>query len=155
MVKVMKIMVTSFKRSHAGTAALVPLTLQQATADPHLCQRLLDTYGQVWVSLLWGHFSFLLSPGVHKFLFVPSKSLFPQSYVSSGGSMVGLMATSSKRAFAIPRSAAPRAPPLQQFTVDLYLHGRHSNTILSMGSFGPGAPKVCLSPLSISAGYGV
>ena len=39
-----------------------------------------------------------------------SKSLFPQSCVSSGGSMVGLMATSSKRAYAIPRSAAPRAP---------------------------------------------
>ena len=28
----------------------------------------------------------------------------------SGGSMVGLMATSSKRAYAMPRSAAPRAP---------------------------------------------
>ena len=47
---------------------------------------------------------------VHKVLFVPSKSLFPQSCVSSGGSAVGLMATSSKRAYAIPRSAAPRAP---------------------------------------------
>ena len=34
----------------------VPLTLQQATADPCLHQRLLDTHGQVWVSLLWGHF---------------------------------------------------------------------------------------------------
>ena len=33
-----------------------------------------------------------------------------QSCVSSGGSMVGLMATSSKRAYAIPRSVAPRAP---------------------------------------------
>ena len=43
-------------------------------------------------------------------LFVLSKSLFPQSYVSSGGSMVGLMVTSSKRAYAIPRLAAPRAP---------------------------------------------
>ena len=43
-------------------------------------------------------------------LFVPSKSLFPQSYVNSGGSMVGLMVTSSKRAYAIPRSTAPRAP---------------------------------------------
>ena len=32
----------------------VPLTLQQATANPRLCQRLLDTHGQVWVSLLWG-----------------------------------------------------------------------------------------------------
>ena len=43
-------------------------------------------------------------------LFVPSKSLFPQSCVSSGGSMMVLMATSSKRAYAIPRSTAPRAP---------------------------------------------
>ena len=33
-----------------------------------------------------------------------------QSCVSSGSSMVGLMATSSKRAYATPRSAAPKAP---------------------------------------------
>ena len=32
-----------------------------------------------------------------------------QSCVSSGGSMVGLIMTSPKRAYAIPRSAAPRA----------------------------------------------
>ena len=80
-------MVTSFKRSHACTATLS--ALQQATTDPRLRQRLLDTHGQVWVSLLWGHCSFLLGPGVHKLLFVPSKGLFPQSCVSSGGSMVG------------------------------------------------------------------
>ena len=30
----------------------VPLTLQQATADPRLCQRLLDTHGGVWVTLV-------------------------------------------------------------------------------------------------------
>ena len=42
------------------------------------------------------------------------KSLFPQSCVSSGSSLVGLMVTSSKRAYATPRSAAPRASaPLQ------------------------------------------
>ena len=76
----------------------VPPTLHQATADPRLHRRLLDTYGQVWVSLLWGHWSFLLGPGVHKVLLVPSKSLFPRSCVSSGGSVVGLMAPSSKRA---------------------------------------------------------
>ena len=40
----------------------------------------------VWVSLLWGHCSFLLGTGAHKVLFVPSKSWFPQFYVSSGGS---------------------------------------------------------------------
>ena len=86
----------------------VPPTLQHATADPQLCQRLLDTQGQVWVSLLWGHCSFLLGPGVRKFLFVPSR-LFPQSCVSSGSSMVGLMVSSSKTVYAIPRYAAPTA----------------------------------------------
>ena len=30
----------------------VPSTLQQATTDPCLCQRLLDTHRQVWVSLV-------------------------------------------------------------------------------------------------------
>ena len=55
--------------------------------------------------------SLLLSPGpgAHKGLFVPSKFVFPV-FVSSGGSTVGLMVTSSKRAYAISRSAAPRAP---------------------------------------------
>ena len=110
MVKVMKIMATSFKRSHACTAALSAPTLQLATANPCLQQRLLNSQGQVWVSLLWGHCSFLLGPGTHKVLFVSSKSLFPQSYVSSGSSVVGLMVTSSKRAYAIPRYTAPRAP---------------------------------------------
>ena len=63
---------------------LLPPTLHQATADLCLPCRLLDTQGQVWVSLLWGHWSFLLGPDVHKVLFVPSKSLFPQSCASSG-----------------------------------------------------------------------
>ena len=54
----------------------VPRTLQQATADPHLHLRLLDTHGQVWGSLLWGHCSFLLGPGAHKALFEPSERLW-------------------------------------------------------------------------------
>ena len=54
----------------------MPPTLQQATTDPHLCQRCLDTHGHFWVSFLWGHCSFLLGPGMHKVLFVPSKNLF-------------------------------------------------------------------------------
>ena len=53
--------------------------LQRATTSPQICQRLLGTPGQVWVSLLWGHCSFLLGPGAHKVLFVPSESLFPQA----------------------------------------------------------------------------
>ena len=59
------------------------LTPQQATVDPCLCQRFLDTHRQVWFSLWLGHCSFLLGPGVHKVLFVPPKSLFPQSCGSS------------------------------------------------------------------------
>ena len=55
----------------------VPPTLQQATTDPHLRWRFLDTRGHVWVSFLWDHWSFLLGLGTHKVLFVPSKSLFP------------------------------------------------------------------------------
>ena len=103
-------METSFRRSHACTAALSAPNPAVGHHQPTPHQRLLDAHGQVWVSLLWGHCSFLLCPGAHKVLFVPSKSLFPQCCVSSGGSMVGLMVTSSTRAYAIPRSAVLRAP---------------------------------------------
>ena len=88
----------------------VPLTLQQAIANPCLCQILPDTHRQVRVSLcrFTGPFSWVL---VHtRFFCESSKSLFPQSCVSSGSSVVELMATSSKRVYATPRSAALRAP---------------------------------------------
>ena len=136
----------------------VPLTLQQATVDPCLHQRLLDTHRQVWLSLLWGHCSFLLGPGAYKVLFVPSKSLFPQSCVSSGSSMVGLMATSSKRAYAIPKSAASRAPTpaaVHSWPVPPQETLKHSSGSVSVGFLGPGAHKVCLSPPSISGRYEV
>ena len=98
-------MATSFKSVHTLPHS-APLTLPAGHHQPMPPKRLLDTHRQVWVSLLWGYCSFLLGPGVHKVLFVPSKSLFP-SPVSSGSSVVGLMATSSKRAYAIHKSAAP------------------------------------------------
>ena len=123
MVEVMKIMMASFRRSHACTATLI-------APNPCLCQRLLDTHGQVRVSLLWGQCSFLLGPGVYKVLFLPSKSVFSQSCVSSGSSMVGLMVTYSKRAYAIPKSAAPKAPVPEAGHCWLILHRRHSNTVL-------------------------
>ena len=110
MVEVMKVMATSFKRSHACTVAFSAPDPEAGHPDPRLCQRLLNTHRQGWVSLLWGHCSFLLGPGVHKVVFVCSMTLSPQSCVSSGGSMVGLMVTSSKRAYARPRCTAPRAP---------------------------------------------
>ena len=92
---------------------------------------------------------------MHKALFVPSKSLFPQSFVSSGGSMMGLMATSfkpSKRPYAIPRSSAPRAPaavaghclpaPPRETL-------KHKSGSVSVGSLGPGAHKNLVCTLSV------
>ena len=118
---------------------------RQATTDPCLSHRLLDLQGKSWsVSCR--------VTGAHKVLFVPSKSLFPQSSVSSGGPVVGLMATSSKRAYAIPRSAAPRALPLQQSTSDPHLRRRHSYTVLAQSLLGIWVlvcTRFCLCPPSV------
>ena len=92
LVEVMKIMVT-FKRSHACTA---PLSVSQPCSRTLLTH---DSAGDTWTS--WPNLgqsllgSLLLSP---ESWFaqgsVPSKSLTPQPCVSSGGSVVGLVATS-------------------------------------------------------------
>ena len=82
----------------------VPQALQQA---PGWLMPLPETPGHSWACL--GQFlmgSLLLSSGsccIQGFG-CALQSLFPQSCVSSCGSMVGLMATSSKRTQAIPRS---------------------------------------------------
>ena len=60
------------------------------------------------------------------------------------------MATSSKRAYAISRAAAPKPLPLQQPTADPYLHRRHSlkgrSCSVSVGPLGTGAHKVLTEP---------
>ena len=79
MVEVMKIVVTSLKRSHAYTAVL---GAPNPAAGHHQPTPPPGTPGHSqasWVSLLRGHCSFILGPGAYKFLFVPCKSLFPQS----------------------------------------------------------------------------
>ena len=143
------------------------------TQCPQPCSRLLLSHastGDSWTLTgksgsvtcrVTAPFSWVL---VHKVLFVPSQSLFPQSCVSSSSSMVGLMVTSSKRAYAIPRSAChtqvcctqspcPRSSPL--LTSMPQKTPKHSSVSVSVGSLGPGAHKVCLSPLSVSGRYGV
>ena len=77
MVGVMALMVISFKRTYASTVVFSAPFWWKASVEPCLFQRLLDTHRQAWLSLLWNHCSFLLGPGVHKGLFVPSQSLFP------------------------------------------------------------------------------
>ena len=81
---------------------------------------------------MWGLCSFLLGPGSHKVLFVPSKILFPQFCVSSGVSVVGLMAASSKRAYVIPGLLHHEPLPLQQATADPYLRGGSTQVWLSL-----------------------
>ena len=150
------IIASSFKRFNACIAVLSAPNPQQATFDPCLCWRLLDPHGQIWVNLLWGHCSFLLGSAVHKVLFVPSTSPFPQSCVSPGGCMVRLTVTSSKRASATPGLLHPEPLPLQQSTAHLPLQEtlKHSSVSVSVGSLGLGVHEICLIPLSISGGMG-
>ena len=99
------------------------------TQCPQPCSRPPPTPGHSQASLgqsLVG--SLLLSPGswCTQGSVCALQVSISQSCVSSGNSVVGLMATTSRRAYAIPKSAAPRA--LWQATADPYLHRRHSNT---------------------------
>ena len=79
MVEVMKIMVTSFERSHSCSATL-------SATNPHLHWRLLDTHRQVWVSLPWCHCSFLPGAGAQSSVCALPESI-SQSCVSSGISL--------------------------------------------------------------------
>ena len=63
------VVMVTFKRTCAHTVVFSAWTPQQATVNPCLHQRLLDTHRKVWLSLLWGHCSYLLAPGVHKVLY--------------------------------------------------------------------------------------
>ena len=136
-----------------GTGCLPP-TLHQATANPCLCWRLLDTHRQVWVSLLWGRCSFLLGTGAHGSVCALQESI-SQSCVTSGCSVVGLMAISSKRAYAMPRSAVPVSAAAHCWPTPPQEMLRDSSVSVSMRSLSPGVHKVCLSPLNVSGGNGV
>ena len=113
MVEVMKIMLTSFKRSNASTATL---SAPNPAAGHHQPMPLPEIPGHSQESLGQSLVrSLLLSPGswwAQGFVCAHPRVCFPQSCVSSGGSVVGLMATSSKWTYTIARYATPRAPAL-------------------------------------------
>ena len=159
MVEVMKIMATSFKRSQACTAAFTAphpaVGYQQPTPPPETPGHSRASLGQSLV----GSLLLSLGPGVHGVLFVPSKSLFPQSWVRSGSSVVGLRATSSKRAMPPPALLHPEPLPLWQATADPYIRRRHSNTQRQVwlglcGVSGGWRTRFCLSPPRVSGRYG-
>ena len=155
MVEVMKIMVTSFKRSQACTTIL-------STSDPaaghHRPTPPPETprhSWQVWVSLLWvtAPFSWV---SVHKLLLCPLRVRSPV-LCKFWGLSGGLMATSSKSTYATPRSAAPRAPgpaaghcwpapPQETLT--------HGSVSVSVGPPGPGVHTACLSLWAPLVGMG-
>ena len=158
MVQVMKIMEISFKRPHAHTAAL---SAPEPAAGHRWPTPPLESPGHSWAS--WGQSlvgSLLLSPGswcAQAFVCALWESVSPVLY-KSGSSMVGLMVTSSKRAYAIPRSAAPRAPAHAAghcWPVHLQETFKHSSGSISVGSLGLDTHKFCLSLLSVSGRYGV
>ena len=161
MLEVMKIMVTSLKRSHACTATVHALNPAVGHHQPmpetpgHQQARL----GQSLVG------SMLLSSGswCTRFCCALQESI-SQCCVSSGSSMVGLMVTSSKRAYAILKSAAPSHTQVHctqspcPCSSPLPTHTSSGDTqtqtvAVSVGSLGPGVHKVCLSPLSVSGRY--
>ena len=136
MVEVVKIMVTSFKRAHTRTAVLNAPSPAAGHRQPALPP---ENPGHSQASLgqsLVG--SLLLFPGswYSKFLFVPFKSLFPQSYVSSGSSMVRLMGPLPRGLMPYPSLLHPEPLPQQQATPDPYFHRRHSNTALCQSLWG-------------------
>ena len=109
MVQVMKTMGSSFKGSHACTATL---RAPNPVAGHRRPTPLPETPGQLWASLdQFPVGSLLLSPGSWCTRSCLSlQESISQSCVGSGSSVVGLVATSSERAYATPRSAGPRGP---------------------------------------------
>ena len=151
LVEVMKVMVTSFKRSHAFTATL---SAPNPAAGCHLHWRLLDTHRQVWVRLLWGHCSFLLGPSAQCSVCALQES-FSQSCVKFWQLYGGVNDNLLQEGLCHTQVCCTQSPCP---TADPYLHRRRSDTVLSQslrGSLGPGVHKVCLSPLRVSGGNGV
>ena len=152
----MKIMATSFKRSHARTATL---SAPNPAAGHHQPTPPPETPGHSQASLgqsLVG--SLLFSPGswCTQGSVCAHQESISQSCVSSGSSVVGLMATSSKRAYAILKSAAPshtqvhctQSPCPCSSPLLTHTSTENTQTQFCLSLYGPGAHKVCLSPLS-------
>ena len=132
-------MATSFKRCHACTYCYTQCS-QPRSRPPLTHTSPLETPKHSWESLgqsLVG--SLVLSPGswcTQDSVYALQESI-SQSCVSSGSSIVVLMVTSFERAFPYPTLLHPELLSSWQSTANLYLHKRHSNTVLSQSLWGP------------------
>ena len=158
MVEVMKIMATFFKRSHVHSVAL-------GASDPAASHcRLtppLETPGHSWACL--GQFlvgSLLLSPGswyAQGFVCAVQESVssvlckFWSFYREVNGNL--LQGCLCHTQVCCTQSPCHCNSPLLTSTRHETL--KHTSVSVSVGSLGPGAHEVCLSPLSVSGRYGV
>ena len=136
----------------------VPPALQQATTDPHVHWRLLDTHRKVWVTLLWGHCSFSWVLVCTGFCLCPPRGCFPvlcKFWQLCGGVngdrlQEGLCHTQ----VCCTQSPCPWGWALRTRTSSGDTQTQFLVSV-SVGSLGPGARRVGLSPLGISGRYGV
>ena len=131
----------------------LPPTLQQATTDPPLCWRLPGKSGSVSCGVT-APFSWVLVNT--RFCLCPPRVYFPilcKFWQLCGGVNGNLL----QEGFAILKSAAPRAPvpvAVHCWPVPPQETLKHSSVSASVESLGPGAHKVCLSPLTSPVGMG-
>ena len=132
MVEVMKIMVTSFRRSHACTGKL---SAPNPTAGHHQPTPLTESPGhsqEVWVSLLWGHCSFFQVPGMQSFCLCPLIVYFLSPVQVLAALWWGQLQPPPRGLIPYPSLLHPESLPQWQATADPYLHRRHSEFCLSL-----------------------
>ena len=152
MLEVMKIMLTSFKRSHAALRPLNP------AAGHHQPTPLQEIPGHSRASLcqsLVG--SLLLSPGsccTQDFVCTLQESVSPvlcKFWRLYGGVNGDLLQEDLCHAqVCCTQIPCPHSSPLLNHT-----SSGDTQTQFSLSSLSPGVHEVCLSPLSVSGGYGV
>ena len=159
LVEVMKKMVTPSKGPMHSLLHSVPPTLQQATSGPHLHWDSWTLRGKSG-SVSCGVTALLSWVLVHiRFCLCLPRICFPSPAHSPCGSVVGLMVTSFKIAYATPRCAVPRAPaPMSGYCwpIPSLETLKHSKASLPQTLWGLlVCTRFCLSPLSISGRYQV
>ena len=139
----------------------VPPTLQQASTDPHLRQRLLNTHGQVWVTLLWVTAPFSLVLGhtrcthKHPFVCALQKSVSPVlcKFWGLHGGVDGNLLQKGLCHTQVYCTQSPCCSPLQTHTSAGESQTQSGSSFVAC--LGPGMHNDCLSPLSVSGKYGV
>ena len=154
----LKIMATPFKGPMQAPQLSIPTSPAAGPRRPRLCQRLRHTHRRVWVSLLWGHCSFLLGPGAHKVSFVPSKSLFLPSLCKFWLLYGGVNGDLLQEGLCHTQVYCTQSPCLCGRPLLTHTSAGDTQTqfCLSLcGISGSQWHKVCLNPPSISSWYGV